>query len=135
MEGMGELSTKAAFFVVALPAVARASLRLCRLNKRCDLRQMADRLRSVERWDGSFLANPRYLDASVSRLVSLLPPRRFGPCIKRCLLLLDLWSRCGLEPRIHVGTRKLDGEHHFHAWVSVSGCDSQPPEYVEIWSY
>ncbi len=129
------MSTKTVFFVAALPAVVRASLRLSWLNKRCDLQQLANRLRSVERWNGSFLANPRYLDGSVSRLVSLLPPRRFGSCIKRSFLLLDLWSRCGLEPRIHIGTLKRDDEYHFHAWVSVPGSDGPPPEYTEIWSY
>ncbi len=132
---MRELSTKAAFFVAALPAVLRAAGRLVRLNRRCDLQELADRLRAVEPWQESYLANPRYLDASVSRLVKLLPPRNFGPCIKRSFLLLDLWSRCGLEPRIHIGTQKRDGEHHFHAWVTVSGRDKPAPEYAEIWSY
>ncbi len=132
---MLELSTKAVFFVAALPAVARASLRLSRLGKRCDLQHLADRLRSVERWKASFLANPRYLEGSVSRLVGVLPPRRFGPCIKRSFLLLDLWSRCGLEPRIHIGTQKRGGVYHFHAWVSVPGSEAPPPEYAEIWSY
>ncbi len=133
---MRELPAKAAFFVAALPAVVRAALRLHLLNRRCGLRELADRLRAVEPWGASYLANPRYLDASVSRLVRLLPPRRFGPCIKRSFLLLDLWSRCGLEPRIHIGTRKKsDGERHFHAWVTVSGIEPQRSKFVEIWSY
>ncbi len=132
---MRELPAKAAFFVVALPVVLRAALRLAWLNKRCNLQQLADRLRSVEPWDASYLANPHYLDASVSRLVRLLPPRRFGPCIKRSFLLLDLWSRCGLEPRIHIGTCKEDGEHRFHAWVTVPGREHPAPDYAEIWSY
>ncbi len=132
---MRELSTKAAFFVAALPAVLRAARRLVRLNRQCDLRQLADRLRTVEPWEGSYLANPRYLDASVSRLVKVLPPRSFGPCIKRSFLLLDLWSRCGLEPKIHIGTHKRDGEHRFHAWVTVPGRERPAPDYAEIWSY
>ena len=131
---MRELPAKAAFFVAALPVVLRAALRLARLHKRNDLQGLADRLRSVEPWDGSYLANPRYLDASVSRLVKVLPPRKFGPCIKRSFLLLDLWSRCGLEPRIHIGTHKRDGEHRFHAWVTVPGRE-RPADYAEIWSY
>ena len=132
---MRELSIKAVFFIAALPAVFRAARRLARLNRRCDLQQLADRLRAVEPWRTSYLANPRFLDASVSRLVKLLPPRNFGPCIKRSFLLLDLWSRCGLEPRIHIGTRKRDGAHHFHAWVTVSGFENPDSEYAEIWSY
>ena len=135
---MGGLPAKAAFFVAALPAVGRAALRLSWLSKHRDLRQVADRLRAVEHWSGSYLANPRYLDASVGRLVKLLPPRRFGPCLKRSFLLLDLWSRCGLEPRIHIGTRKQGGEQMFHAWVTVLGGrepSQECGEYVEIWSY
>ena len=132
---MRELCAKAIFFIAALPAVLRASLRLTRLNRGCDLRQLADRLRAVEPWGRAYLANPPYLEASVSRLVRVLPPLRFGPCIKRSFLLLDLWSRCGLEPRIHLGTRKRDGEHQFHAWVTVPGSDRRVTEYAEIWSY
>ncbi len=132
---MREFATKAVFFVAALPAVVRAARRLVRLNRRHGLQELADRLRSVEPWESSYLANPRYLDASVSRLVKVLPPLRFGPCIKRSFLLLDLWSRCGLTPRIHIGTQKRDGEHHFHAWVTVSGSRSPARDYAEIWSY
>lgn len=132
---MRQLAAKAAFFVVALPAVVGAAVRLARLNRRCDLPQLADRLRAVEPWRASYLANPLYLDASVSRLIRVLPPLHFGPCIKRSFLLLDLWSRCGLAPRIHIGTRKEGGEHRFHAWVTVPGSERRPPEYAEIWSY
>ncbi len=132
---MRKLPAKAVFFLAALPAVLRAARRLARLNRRYGLQELADRLRAVEPWERSYLANPRYLDASVSRLVKVLPPRGFGPCIKRSLLLLDLWSRCGLEPRIHIGTQKRDGEHHFHAWVTVPGRPKPASEYAEIWSY
>ncbi len=141
---MRELPTKAVFFVAALPVVMRAARRLVRLNRHCDLQELADRLRLVAPWRDSYLANPHYLDASVSRLVKVLPPRGFGPCIKRSFLLLDLWSRCGLEPKIHIGTQKRDGEHHFHAWVTVPESSNSPSipcsgngasEYVEIWSY
>ncbi len=132
---MRELATKAVFFVVALPVVVRAARRLVRLNRRYGLQELADRLRSVEPWRSSYLANPRYLDASVSRLVKVLPPRRFGPCIKRSFLLLDLWSRCGLTPRIHIGTQKRDGEHHFHAWVTIPGSRKPAQDFAEIWSY
>ncbi len=132
---MRELPAKTAFFFIALPAVARAALRLTRLSEGLDLRQLADRLRAVEPWRGSYLANPRYLDATVSRLIKLLPPRRFGPCMKRSFLLLDLWSRCGLTPRVHLGTRKHGAEQQFHAWVTVPGRHEAAPDYAEIWSY
>ncbi len=133
---MRELSCKTAFFVAALPAVLWAALRLAWHDRRCGLRELADRLRAVRPWGRSFLDNPRYLDGSVSRLLSLLPPHRFGPCLKRSFLLLDLWSRCGLEPRIHIGTLKSDGEFKFHAWVSAPGADAPAAsEYAELWSY
>ncbi len=133
---MRVLLSKAAFFVAALPAVLRAALRLVWLDRRHDLRELADRLRAVAPWRPSYLANPRYLDGSVSRLLALLPPRRYGPCLKRSLLLLDLWSRCGLDPRIHIGTLKHEDERRFHAWVSVPGSDvpAEPSGYVELWS-
>ena len=132
---MRELLAKTTFFVAALPAVLRAAWRLTRLDRHHDLRELVDRLRAVRPWPPSYLANPRYLDGTVSRLLGLLPPRRLGRCLKRSLLLLDLWTRCGLDPRIHIGTLKHGGEHRFHAWVSLPGSDSpQPSGYAEIWS-
>ncbi len=129
---MRELLSKVAFFV----AVLWAALRLARLDRRHDLRELADRLRAVNPWRASYLTNPRYLDGSVSRVLELLPPRRFGPCLKGSLLLLDLWSRCGLDPRIHIGTLKHEGERQLHAWVSLPGSDTpaEPSGYAEIWS-
>ncbi|MEM7354557.1 MAG: lasso peptide biosynthesis protein [Acidobacteriota bacterium] len=98
---------------------------------------MADRLRSVPPWRPSYLANPRYLEGSADRLTPLLPPRGFGHCLKHSFLLLDLWSRCGLEPRIHIGTLKRDGEQRFHAWVTLPGTErpGAADEFVEIWSH
>ncbi len=133
-----EQVAKATFLVVALPAVLRAALRLSWLNRRCDLDQLADRLRAVRPWITSYLANPHYLGGSAWRLLSLLPPQNFGPCLKHSLLLLDLWSRCGLEPRIHIGTMRADGELKFHAWVTLPGNDLPEPDvsgYVEVWSH
>lgn len=133
---MRELIPKTAFLLAALPAVLRAAWRLTRLNRRLGLRELADGLRAVPPWGPAYLANPRYLDGSVNRLLALLPPRRLGPCLKRSFLLLDLWSRCGLAPRIHIGTLKDGDERRFHAWVSVPGSDVPPPsEYAELWSY
>lgn len=132
-----ELSSKALFLAAALPALLRAALRLTWLNRRHDLGELADRLRAVRPWKPSYLANPRYLNGSAERLVHLLPPRGFGHCLKHSFLLLDLWSRCGLEPRIHIGTLKLDGEPKFHAWVTVPGDEDQDTarDYAEIWSH
>ncbi len=135
---MPELTRKAVFFLAALPAVLRAALRLAWLDRRHGLQELADRLRAVAPLKLAYLANPGYLDGSVSRLLGFLPPRRLGPCLKRSFLLLDLWSRCGLEPTIHIGTLEHDGERRFHAWVSVAGGDAPAAAdggYAEIWSY
>lgn len=134
---MRETLGKALFFVLAVPVVLRAALRLAWLNRRCDLDQLADQLRAVRPWRGSYLAHPRYLRGSAQRLLSWLPPRGFGPCLKHSFLLLDLWSRCGLEPKIHIGTLKNGEEHHFHAWVTLP--ETREPhldagEYAELWS-
>ncbi|MCP3964192.1 MAG: lasso peptide biosynthesis B2 protein [bacterium] len=130
---------KAAFFVAALPAVLRAAARLAWLDRRCDLRELADRLRQVRPWRESYLTNPRYLDGSVNRLAGLLPPRRHGRCMKRSFLLLDLWSRCGLNPTIHIGTLKDGDDRRFHAWVTVPDGDGayshSASEYAELWSH
>ena len=139
---------KATFFLAALPAILRAAARLAWLDRRCDLSELADRLRAVRPWRESYLANPRYLDASAYRLAGLLPPRRHGRCLKHSFLLLDLWSRCGLQPRIHIGTLKGEDGRRFHAWVTVSGGESVPDgesvpgesvpaasEFAELWSY
>ena len=134
-----EISRKAIFFAVALPAVLRAALRLTWLNHRYDLVQLADQLRAVRPWGPSYLANPRYLRGASQRLLAWLPPRGFGPCLKHSFLLLDLWSRCGLEPKIHIGTLKRNGQPHFHAWVTLPESAELPqgasPEYAELWSH
>jgi len=131
---------KALFAIVALPVLARASLRLIRLDRYHDLEELAERMARVRSWRNTWLSNPRYLDACVQRFASRLPPLCFGPCLKRSLLLLDLWSRCGLSPRIHLGAAKSDdGAHSFHAWVSVPADETAPftsvQRYAEIWSY
>jgi hypothetical protein len=42
--------------------------------------------------------------------------------MKRSLLLLDLWSRCGLRPRLHLGLRGggYPGRRG-HAWLTRDG--------------
>lgn len=135
---MFELARQLLFAVIALPALVRALLRLNLLARRNDLEELAQRMASVRPWRLRLLSEPHNLSACVYRLASHLPPGEFGPCLKRSLLLLDLWSRCGLEPRIHLGGATAGaGRHGFHAWVSVSDDDeaSRPPGYAEIWSY
>lgn len=112
---------KAAFFVAAVPAVVRAALRLRSLERHLDLAELVERMRRVPPFLVPFLRHPMWLLATVDRLLSLLPPRRYGRCLKRSLLLLDLWSRCGLRPRLHLGVRRAgEAAHEGHAWVTVT---------------
>jgi hypothetical protein len=82
----------------------------------------------------TFLNHPAYLEGTVGRLLILLPLRGLGPCMRRSLVLLDLWSRCGLDPRFHLGAAQ-DGDHlRLHAWVTGRQ-QSAVSEYAEIWSH
>jgi hypothetical protein len=111
---------RAAFFVIALPAIARAALRVRRLERRYGIEDSVDRLRGVPPFAIRLLCNPWWLLAVVDRLLPVLPPRGYGRCLKRSLLLLDLWARCGLRPRLHLGVRRADQTaHEGHAWVTV----------------
>jgi hypothetical protein len=100
-------AARAAFLAAAAPAVVRAALRVSRELARSEMREVPGRLRRVRPFAVAALAHPAWLDGAAARLLPLLPPRRVGRCLKRSLVLLDLWSRCGLEPRLHVGVRRV----------------------------
>jgi transglutaminase superfamily protein len=116
------------FALLALPAIARAVIRLVWLERRLPLETLVTRMRTTGRFRLAVLARPEWLLATVDRLLPLLPPRRYGLCLKRSLLLLDLWSRCGLCPRFHLGVRREgeQGRYQGHAWVSVDGAAAEP---------
>lgn len=127
------------FACAALPAVLRAAARVDRERRRLPLRDLPGRLRDVPPFAGGWLARPADLDALADRLLPLLPPYGAGRCLKRSLLLLDLWSRCGLTPRLHVGVRRPgEGALGAHAWVrtGVPALDrrSGPAGHDELWS-
>ncbi len=113
------------FFALALPAVLRAAARLAWLERRLPLDELVERLRSAGPFVLRPLGRPEWLLATLDRVLPLLPPRRYGRCLKRSLLLLDLWSRCGLRPRLHLAPPSTrDGaptarRHEGHAWVTV----------------
>src|SRR5581483_5084651 len=89
---------KLAFFLLALPALARASWRVSRLAPRLQLEELAARLRDAHAFPLPVLRErPEWILASLDRLLPWLPPRRYGRCLKRSLLLLDLWSRSSNE--------------------------------------
>ncbi len=110
------------FFALAAPAIARAAVRCAWLERRLPLDELVERLRTTRPFGLRWLVHPPWLLASLERVLPLLPPRRYGVCLKRSLLLLDLWSRCGLRPRLHLGVQPAgEGRHSGHAWVTVEG--------------
>jgi hypothetical protein len=124
---------KGVFFLLALPSVIRALWRVHGLESGCSLPELVDRLRRVRPWRFAFLDHPAYLEGSAGRLAALLPLRGLGPCMRRSLVLLDLWSRCGLDPRFHLGVAAGGDDRRLHAWVT-SPQRSAASGYVEIWS-
>lgn len=66
------------------------------------------------------LADPLLHLRVVNRLLPLLPPFGMGRCMKRSLLLLHLWSRCGLVPSLHLGVGHLPSAgRSSHAWLTA----------------
>ncbi len=126
--------SKKFFFLLALPSVLRAAWRVRRLEPGCSLPELVDRLRRVKPWRFAILNHLEYLEGSAARLAALLPLRRLGPCMRRSLVLLDLWSRCGLDPRFHLGVATDGDDHCLHAWVT-SRHRSGPSGHFEIWSW
>ena len=149
-----EISARALFFAVAAPVVIRAAWRLRRLERRLEPARIAhqpsattphlpeskpsglDRLcaslRHGELFRLAYLRNPKLLAGTVNCLLPWLPPRGLGPCLKRSLLLQDLWSRCGLRPRLALGVLVEGSERSIHAWAT-SGAEAEASAYHEIW--
>ena len=130
---MRDLIAKTAFVLVAWPVVVRASLRASRHVRRLPLDQAVTRMRDVSMLPG-WLQQPRWLAGLCDRLLPVLPPLGYGPCMKRSLFLLDLWGRCGLNPEFHLGMQKgpLDDQRELHAWITA-GTLSTPSNHAEIW--
>ena len=116
---------RAAFFVGAAPALLRASARAARWERRATIEDLASRLRAVAPFRSPWLRDrPEWLLAALDRALPMLPPRRCGTCLRRSLLLLDLWTRCGLDVRLHLGVRRSgEAAHEAHAWVSATARD------------
>jgi hypothetical protein len=101
-------------------AVIAAALRLARLNRRGRFDRTVATLRAGHPFHGG-LADPLAHLRVVNRLMPVLPPRRMGRCLKRSLLLLALWTRCGLDVKLHLGFRPVQGgPWEGHAWIT---CD------------
>ena len=108
---------KGVFFFAALPALFRAAGRVAHGSRRLPLDVQVERLRDTSPFRIRWLARPRYLAGCVDRLLRLLPPRDHGICFRRSLHLLDLWSRCGLEPELRLGIQGDQELREGHAWV------------------
>ena len=113
------MSVRSRASLLLLPAVAAASFRTWRLHRRLPLDRACKVLADVPPLPPT-LRDPEALLILVNRLLRVLPPRGLRPCFKRSMLLLDLWSRCGLAPRLHLGVRSSSDRREGHAWVTVS---------------
>ncbi|HSM49760.1 MAG TPA: lasso peptide biosynthesis B2 protein [Thermoanaerobaculia bacterium] len=113
----------ALFLLAVFPAVLAAARRLARREGRLAFDALVAELRAAGRSRPlpPGLAHPERLAGAVERLLPWLPPRGYGRCLKRALLLLELWSRCGLEVRLHLGFRPGSGGSEAHAWVTATG--------------
>lgn len=104
---------------MSVALVVRAAARVVWYEPRCDLRELVERLRTTPppRWcfDASLA------DGIIERLLPVLPPWGAGRCVKRSLVQLDVWSRAGRSPRLHLGL--FEGAHTRagHVWVSTDG--------------
>jgi hypothetical protein len=118
------LVRNALFLLAVFPAVLAAALRLARHERRLAFDTLVAELRAAGRRRPlpARLAHPERLAGAAERLLAWLPPRGYGRCLKRALLLLELWSRCGLEVRLHLGFR-AEGGGEAHAWLTATGPD------------
>jgi hypothetical protein len=105
------------FAAAALPAVVRAAARASRLFPAQPIEEVVESLRAVPAFRFGALDRPIWLAALVERLLPVLPVPRGGRCLRRSLLLLDLWARCGLDPELRLDWRGENGEPAGHAWV------------------
>jgi hypothetical protein len=114
-----------------LAAVARAAVRVGFHERHRSLPELVTRLRSTPRDNA---CDPLLSLAVLERLLPLLPPYGAGRCVKRSLFLLDLWSRAGLAPSLHLGLRGAADDRIGHAWITTSepGLETyRPPDVVE----
>lgn len=110
--------------------VLRAALRVWWHEPRADLPELVARLKNTPRARVGF--DVTLADGIVERLLPLLPPWGAGRCVKRSLLQLDLWSRAGRTPRLHLGLLEAGLRREGHVWVTTDG--AIPEGIAETWS-
>ena len=109
--------------VRAVAAAYRAGSRVQR-GGRLPFDRLVEELRKGKPFKGA-LADPDLHLRVVCRLLPALPPWPMGRCMKRSLLLLNLWSRCGLAPCLHLGVAPLGEGLLGHAWLTAEA-DGRP---------
>jgi hypothetical protein len=115
-------------------AVVRASLRVSFHQRGRSLPELVSTLRSTPR---SSPRDPRLTLAVLEKMLAFVPPYGAGRCVKRSLLLLDLWSRAGLEPSLHLGLRAGTRGRGGHAWITTREDrlgTYRPPDVVEAFA-
>jgi Transglutaminase-like superfamily len=124
----------------AVAAILRAAIRVAWLEPRTSLPDLVSRLRRTRPSRGplvsSLLADPALSLGLLEVMLPVLPPFGAGRCLKRSLLLLDLWSRAGLVPSLHLGVRRGGNTRGGHAWVQTARADFQTfrsPDVIEAW--
>lgn len=122
MRAIREVARSPALYLSVLAEVVAAAVLVQREWGRHPLDRLLGRLRCGVGRGGE----PRRVDRAraqarvTGRIVRVLPPWGMGPCLKRSLILLRLWSREGFGVRIHLGFRPGDGAApQGHAWLSA----------------
>jgi hypothetical protein len=119
MSAVREVARRPAAYARATLTALAAAQRLARWQRQLAFDDLVIGLREGPLFPAS-LADPLVHARVVGRLARLLPPRGMGLCLKRSLLLLGLWSRCGLTPALHVAV-STPGERPWrgHAWLTA----------------
>lgn len=115
---------------VATAFVLRAAARVAWHEPRTNLPELAARLRTARRARTGF--DVALAHGVAERLLPILPPWGAGRCVKRSLIQLDLWTRAGHAPRLHLGLLVKPAPRAGHVWVSTDG--AAPPGVAETWS-
>lgn len=120
MRVRGDRSRRLLALLVAAPFVLRAACRVAWLSRRHGVAELASRLRAAPPFRLAPLTRPELWRNAVGRLAPLLTGNGRGACYAQSLLLLDLWARCGLVPRLHLSYQGGAGGVVGHAWVSAA---------------
>ena len=119
-----ETLRRAGFALRAAPLVWATGARVARRDREVGFGALVAELRRArERPLAPRLANPAWLAGTLELLLPLVPPYRYGACLRRALVLLELWSRCGLEPTLHLGFRPERAPRDGHAWLTATAPD------------